>query len=91
MGDMHNLFGRLNEIHVFGDPADPQGFYIEEIIHGNSASHVLSTMQYNPEYMAQKLKKMVNKEVLRGQIPPRTGVKLVDFYEDCLKNYTYLS
>lgn len=90
MGDMHNLFGRLNEVHVFSDTDDPQGFYIEEIIWGNTASAVLSTMQYNPAYMAEKLKKMVTKEVNRGSIPPREGVRLVDFYESCLTNYTYL-
>lgn len=90
MGDNHNLFGRLNEVHVFSDAEDPQGFYIEEIIKGNSSSQVLTTMQYNPEYMAQSLKKLINKEVVRGKIAPRVGVKLVDFYEDCLADYTYL-
>ncbi|MCP4912647.1 MAG: biosynthetic arginine decarboxylase [Oligoflexia bacterium] len=91
MGDNHNLFGRLNEVHVFSDADDPQGFYIEEIIKGNSSSQVLTTMQYNPEYMAQSLKKLINKEVVRGKIAPRIGVKLVDFYEDCLADYTYLN
>ncbi|PIP92661.1 MAG: arginine decarboxylase [Bdellovibrio sp. CG12_big_fil_rev_8_21_14_0_65_39_13] len=90
MGDMHNLFGRLNEVHVYSDPEDPAGFYIEEIIRGNNASSVLATMQYNPEYMAQKMKQLVNQEVVRGIIPPREGVRLVDFYEECLSNYTYL-
>ncbi|GAB4017774.1 MAG: biosynthetic arginine decarboxylase [Bdellovibrio sp.] len=90
MGDMHNLFGRLNEVHVFADSEDPSGFYIEEIIRGNNASSVLATMQYNPEYMAQKMKQLVNQEVVRGIIPPREGVRLVDFYEECLSNYTYL-
>lgn len=90
MGDMHNLFGRLHEVHVYGDNDDPQGFYIEEIIKGNTASGVLSTMQYNPEYMAQKMKKSVSKIVTEGKMPPRLGVKWVDFYEDCLTSYTYL-
>lgn len=90
MGDMHNLFGRLNEVHVYADAEDPAGFYIEEIIRGNNASSVLATMQYNPEYMAQKMKQLVNQEVVRGIIPPREGVRLVDFYEECLSNYTYL-
>jgi arginine decarboxylase len=91
MGDMHNLFGRLNEVHVYSDPEDPQGFYIEEIVQGNSASSVLSSMQYNPEYMAHKIKKLVNKEVMRGIIAPREGVRLADFYEECLQSYTYLN
>lgn len=90
MGDMHNLFGRLHEVHVYGDNDDPQGFYIEEIIKGNTASGVLSTMQYNPEYMAQKMKKNVSKIISEGKMPPRLGVKWVDFYEECLTSYTYL-
>ncbi len=90
MGDMHNLFGRLNEVHVYADADDPQGFYIEEIIKGNTSSAVLSTMQYNPEYMAQRMKKVVSKLVSQGQMQPRQGVKWVDFYEDCLTSYTYL-
>ncbi|WP_127717462.1 biosynthetic arginine decarboxylase [Halobacteriovorax sp. HLS] len=90
MGDMHNLFGRLNEVHVFKDEEDPSGFYIEEIIKGQSCSKVLSTMQYNPKYMAYSVKKVIDREISRGKIPARMGVKLVDFYEDCLKGYTYL-
>ena len=90
MGDMHNLFGRLNEVHVFCDDEDKDDFYIEEIIRGQSASQILSTMQYNPEYMAVSLKRVIDRQVQRGKIPPREGVKLVDFYEDCLNGYTYL-
>ena len=91
MGDMHNLFGRLNEIHVFCDPEDPSGFYIEEVIKGSSCSHVLSTMQYNPEYMDLKIKRMINQRVAQGKIAPRDGFKYSNFYDECLKNYTYLS
>lgn len=90
MGDMHNLFGRVNEVHVFCDDDDPTDFYIEEVIQGSSASQVLSAMQYNPEYMAHMIKKAMDKQVQRGRISPREGVKLVDFYESCLRNYTYL-
>jgi arginine decarboxylase len=91
MGDMHNLFGRLNEIHVFCDPEDPSGFYIEEVIRGSSCSHVLSTMQYNPEYMDLKIKRMINQRVAHGKIAPRDGFKYSNFYDDCLSNYTYLA
>ncbi|EPZ50793.1 arginine 2-monooxygenase [Bacteriovorax sp. BAL6_X] len=90
MGDMHNLFGRVNEVHVYADSDDPKGFYIEETVEGNSARQVLSTMQYNPEFMAFKVKRYIDRQVSRGRIRPRDGVSLVDFYEDCLKSYTYL-
>jgi len=90
MGDMHNLFGRLNEVHIYGDDDDPNDFYIEEMIKGSSAQQVLNTMQYNPEMMAGIIKKEIDGQVHQGRIQPREGVRLVDFYEDCLADYTYL-
>lgn len=90
MGDNHNCFGRLNEVHIFCDDDDPTDFYIEEVIFGNRASQVLSTLQYNPETMAQTVKSAIDTQVKRGKIRPREGVGLTDFYESCLKSYTYL-
>ncbi len=90
MGDMHNLFGRLNEAHIFCDPEDPTGFYIEEFVPGSTAGQVLDIMQYNPEAMAGKVKAMVDATVAGGGLRSRDGVQLVDFYEACLASYTYL-
>ncbi|AGH42699.1 biosynthetic arginine decarboxylase [Paraglaciecola psychrophila] len=90
MGDMHNLFGRLNEVHIFSHDEDPQGFYIEEMVKGSSVEDVLSIMQYHPSSMAKSLKKMIDVHVSQGKMKPREGVKWTDFYEYCLKGYTYL-
>ncbi|MEX2614847.1 MAG: biosynthetic arginine decarboxylase [Alphaproteobacteria bacterium] len=90
MGDMHNLFGRLNEAHVFCDDDDPTDFYIEEVIPGSSAGQVLTIMQYNAPAMADQVKRMIDAEVRKGAIRSREGVRLVDFYESCLNGYTYL-
>jgi arginine decarboxylase len=90
MGDMHNLFGRVNEVHIFSDDDDPEDFYIEEFVAGSSVQDVLTIMQYNPNTMALDVKRQIDKEVANGQIPPREGVKWTDFYENCLKGYTYL-
>ncbi|MBU0484310.1 MAG: biosynthetic arginine decarboxylase [Proteobacteria bacterium] len=90
MGDMHNLFGRLNEVHIYCDDDDPTDFYIEEVIKGTSAEKVLATMQYNPDMMARQVKKEIDRQIHLGQIQPREGVRLIDFYEECLAGYTYL-
>lgn len=90
MGDMHNLFGRLNEVHVFSHDDDPEDFYIEEIIQGSTVEQVLSIMQYHPSAMAIDVKKTIDKQVAAGNIKPREGVKWTDFYEACLSGYTYL-
>lgn len=90
MGDMHNLFGRLNEVHIFSHDDDPLDFYIEEVVAGSSVSDVLNIMQYHPNSMAQTVKKLIDKNIADGKMNPREGVKWTDFYEDCLKGYTYL-
>ena len=90
MGDMHNLFGRLNEVHIFSHDDDPQDFYIEEMVNGSSVADVLSIMQYHPSSMAKSVKKMIDGHVAQGQMKPREGVKWTDFYENCLQGYTYL-
>lgn len=90
MGDMHNLFGRLNEVHVFVDEEDPSDFYIEEVIKGSTSEDVLKTMQYSSDLMARTMKFQIDAQMQKGNLTPRKAVKLVDFYEDCLKGYTYL-
>lgn len=90
MGDMHNLFGRLNEVHIFSYDDDPKDFYIEEVVKGSSVENVLSVMQYHPSAMALDVKRLIDKEVAGGRIPPREGVRWTDFYENCLHGYTYL-
>ena len=56
MGDMHNLFGRVNEIHVFVDDEDPEDFYIEEVIPGDTIEKVLSRVQYEPAELFRRVK-----------------------------------
>ena len=91
MGDMHNLFGRLNEVHIYLDSDDPNDFYIEEVVKGSSTQTVLKAMQYNPEQLSALLKKSIDQLVQERKILPREGVKLSDFYEKCLNtSYTYL-
>ena len=90
MGDMHNLFGRINEVHIYSYDDDPKDFYIEEIIRGFSAKEVLSQMQYTPQMMATLIKRQIDSEIAGGRILPREGIGLIDFYDGCLEAYTYL-
>jgi arginine decarboxylase len=90
MGDMHNLFGRVNEIHVFVDDEDPEDFYIEEVIPGDTVEKVLSRVQYEPADLFRRVKTALDAKVKEGAIRPKEGVGLQDFYEAVMKGYTYL-
>jgi len=91
MGDIHNLFGRVNEVHVFLDETEPGGYYLEEIIHGASVAGVLSLTQHSPDYLKKRLKKEIDEKVRAGKIKPREGVEYQKFYEGVLSGYTYLN
>ncbi len=91
MGDMHNLFGRVNEIHVFVDDEDPEDFYIEEVIPGDRIEQVLSRMQYAPDDLARRVKNALDQKVKEGAIRPKEGVQLADFFENVMHGYTYLA
>jgi len=90
MGDLHNLFGRVNEVHVFLDETEPGGYYIEEVIQGNNIASVLSWIQYSTTDLAKSIKSQLDQKVREGLIKPREGVELQNFYEETLPGYTYM-
>ncbi len=90
MGDMHNLFGRVNEVHVFCDDEDPEDFYMEEVIPGDTIEKVLSRLQYAPTDLAKQVKTALDQQIKEGHIKPKEGVSLIDFYEETMNGYTYL-
>jgi len=90
MGDLHNLFGKVNEVHVFCDDDDPEDFYIQEVIPGDTIKSVLEENQYIPGELCKFLRTAVEAKVKEGKIKPRDGVQLVDFYEHVMQGYTYL-
>ena len=65
MGDLHNLFGSVNEAHVYLDPDEPDGFYIEETIPGFSIGRVLGNVQYEPSQLSRMIKGQVTKRLNR--------------------------
>ncbi len=91
MGDIHNLFGRVNEVHVFLDDDEDCGYYLEETIEGNTIGEVLRMTQYEPHDLAQKMKAQVDAAIKQDKLKPTEGIRLLNEYERGLKDQTYLS
>ncbi len=91
MGDLHNLFGRANEVHVYLDPDEEQGWYIEEKVRGSSILEVLEMNQYDRNQLVKGMKGQVDKAIKADVIKPSAGIKLLNAYEKALKDYTYVS
>ena len=91
MGDLHNLFGRVNEMHVFLDPDEAAGYYIEEIIEGNTIVQCLTAVQYDEKDLARQLKAQIDDAIKGDRMKPSEGMRWLDDYERGLREYTYLS
>ncbi|PDH27215.1 MAG: arginine decarboxylase [Puniceicoccaceae bacterium MED-G32] len=91
MGDLHNLFGRVNEVHVFLEDDEEDGFYIEDSIPGFSVNEVLKLTQYDGQILSRKLKKQIDRATKEDLIKPREGTRILDEYLQILKSQTYLN
>ena len=91
MGDLHNLFGRVNEVHVFLDPDEPAGYYVEEIIEGTTIVQALDAVQYDEKELKRQMKGQIDEAIKSDRMKPSEAMRLLDDYERGLKEYTYLS
>jgi arginine decarboxylase len=91
MGDLHNLFGRVNEVHVFLDEDEDGGYYLEEVIEGSSISQVLALTQWETPELVRLMKSQVDAAIKGDHLKPNEGMKLLASYERSLTGYTYLS
>jgi arginine decarboxylase len=90
MGDLHNLFGRVNEVHVFLEPDEPSGYYVEEVIEGNTIIQTLTSVQYDEGELKRLMKAQVDAAIKSDRLKPSEAMRLLDDYERGLKQYTYL-
>ena len=90
MGDMHNLFGRVAEVHVYADDDEPDDFYIEKSIPGTRVQEMLALVQYFPEDLRKRLEKMMMKEVRKGRLRRVEAVRLMAQYSELFQDTTYL-
>ena len=91
MGDLHNLFGRANEVHVFLDEDEESGWYIEETIEGSTVGSVLSMTQWDQHELIRLVKAQVDAAIKSDRLKPTEAMRLLNEYERALKGYTYLN
>ena len=91
MGDMHNLFGRVNEIHIFLDEDEDRGYYVEEIIGGTTIGTVLALTQWEKSELVRRMKVQFDRAIKEDRMKPNEAMRLLDDYEKALEGYTYLN
>lgn len=87
LGDLHNLFGDTNAVHV---SVDNEGYQIDQIIDGETVAEVLEYVQYNPKKLVRTVETWVTSAVKAGKISSEEGKEFLSNYRSGLYGYTYL-
>lgn len=87
LGDLHNLFGDTNAVHI---KVKDNTYEIDKIIEGETIADVLDYVQFDPKRMARSIEVWVNRSIKQGIITPDEGREFISNYRSGLYSYTYL-
>ncbi len=87
LGDLHNLFGDTNAVHV---SVTDTGYEIDQIIDGETVAEVLEYVQYNAKKLVRTVETWVTSAVKSGIITAEEGKEFLSTYRSGLYGYTYL-
>jgi arginine decarboxylase len=88
LGDLHNLFGDTNAVHVRLD--ENGSVVLEAVIRGDTVREVLDYVQFKTPALLEQFRTDVETAVREGRIGYEESGSLLRFYEEGLNGYTYL-
>jgi len=87
LGDLHNLFGDTNAVHI---ALDEGGYRIDHVVEGDSVAEVLGYVQYPRKYLTQRVRQANEEALRRGLLTFEESALLMRRFEEGLAGYTYL-
>ncbi len=88
LGDLHNLFGDTNTVHVSLNEVGE--VILDTVVKGDTVREVLEYVQYNPQTLLEQFRRDVETAVREGKIGYEESGRLLRFYEEGMHGYTYL-
>ena len=88
MGNLHNLFGDTNAIHI---TLTPKGYQIDHVVKGDTMTEVLGYVQYDAEDLVESIRQQTEQALQDKSITIEESQLLLQNYEHSLSRYTYLS
>ncbi len=89
MGDCHNLFGRVAEVHVYADREEDSNFWIEKTLPGIKIQEMLAQVQYFPNDLQRRMNELIKAKIEAGDIRPKRGMQILEQYLACFQQETY--
>ncbi len=88
MGNLHNLFGDTNAVHI---KLTPKGYKIEHVVKGDTMKEVVGYVQYDVEDLIESIRQKAEQALLENRIEIAEAQRLLQNYEHSLSQYTYLA
>lgn len=88
MGNLHNLFGDTNAVHI---QLTPKGYQIQHVVKGDTMSEVVGYVQYDSEDMVESIRQRCEQALEEKRITLTESQRLLQTYEQSLRRYTYLA
>ena len=88
MGNLHNLFGDTNVVHI---GITPTGYQVESVVQGDKVKEVLNYVQYNSEDLLETMRRRTEVALQNQNITLEEARKLLENYHNSLNSYTYLN
>ncbi len=88
MGNNHNLFGVPHEAHIF---IGEDGYIIKKVIYGATLGDSLATVRFDAVQLHDTYRRLVLQRVKSGDLSSNEGSQLIEYYEDQVESYTYLT
>jgi arginine decarboxylase len=88
MGNLHNLFGSTNAVHIRLAPGG--GYQVDHVVRGNTNAQVLEAMEHNPDLLLERLRMASEAAIQRGDLKISDARRLMDHLETSLRQTTYL-
>jgi arginine decarboxylase len=88
LGDLHNLFGDTNTLHVVLDEGG--GYHIEHVLTGDTVADVLKYVSYDRDDLVARVRRAAEKALRSGRMTFEDSKTLLRVYEQGLAGYTYL-
>lgn len=89
LGDLHNLFGDTDAVHVRLD--DENGYQVDHVVEGDDVSDVLRYVQYDRNGLIERVRRAAELALRRGDMSLEDSALLRSRYKQALEEYTYLS
>ena len=88
MGNNHNLFGVPHEAHIY---IGEDGYIIKKVVYGATLGEAVSSVRFEPTQLHDTFRRAVMERIKEGKLSNNEGSKVMQFYEDQVESYTYLT